>query len=165
MTPSRAPAAGKDTTAALPENQDEWLAARIGAQFFLHTATAVSDAFGSDVLHGLILLTIIRHNLSQMPGLSIEDDLDRGRNSLRVVGPRRSATAYGVAKALGLNYETTRRHIRRLVEDGYCVRCPDGVVASGEILERPEVARALNRMIAGMRRLTTQLRAADLTDF
>ena len=81
------------------------------------------------------------------------------------MGPRRSATAYGVAKALGLNYETTRRHIRRLVEDGYCVRCPDGVVASGEILERPEVARALNRMIAGMRRLTTQLRAADLTDF
>ncbi|MBS0332552.1 MAG: hypothetical protein JSS35_07280 [Proteobacteria bacterium] len=144
--------------------QSEWLAARIGGRFFLEAATAISDAFDSDVLHGVILLTVIRQNLSDVPGLSIEDDVARQRNGLRAVGPRRAATVYGVAKALGLNYETTRRHIRRLVEDGYCVRCPDGVVACGDIVERPEIARTMKRLSESVHRLTSQLRAAGLSE-
>lgn len=146
------------------EDHREWLAARIGGQFFLDTAMAVSDVFHGDLINGLILLTIMRQNLAEVPGATLDDDIDRARNGVRAVVQRRAASAYGVAKAMGLNYETTRRHIKALVDGGYCVRCPDGFIANVDILDRTEIARTLRRIVQNMRRLTAQVRRAGLMD-
>ncbi|MGZ3376640.1 MAG: hypothetical protein ACXU8S_08580 [Phenylobacterium sp.] len=141
----------------------DWLVARIGGGFFLDTATAVSDVFDGDLTSGLILLAILRQNLSKTPGAPAEDESDR-RISARSVARRRPATAYGVAKTLGLNYETTRRHIHKLTDEGYCIRAPEGFYANVEVLERAEITRTLRRIVGNMSRLASRMRAAGLMD-
>lgn len=136
----------------------EWAAARIGGAFVLDSTAAVCDAFEGDLIRGLILLTIIRQNLTPRTG-EPDGDADGPDRGLRY-----PTTIYSVAKALGLNYETARRYVKRLVEDGYCERTKEGFFATADILTRPEIARVLKRLATGARQLGGHLKQADLAD-
>ena len=73
-------------------------------------------------------------------------------------------TIYVVAKTLGLTYETARRHVKRLVDDGYCVRTERGLLVPAQVLTRPEVIRANERNLANFNRLLTNSVRAGLIE-
>jgi hypothetical protein len=141
----------------------EWQAARIGGSFVVDSAIALSDAFEGELVRGLVFLTIVRLNIG---GLG-EDDAEKTVNAEgRSPTPLRLPTsAYAVAKALGLNYETVRRHIGRLVETGFCLKADEGYVAPAEVAQRPEIARFVRRMNMRLRRLNRHLAAAGMQSY
>lgn len=136
-----------ETTRTDDSDRRERLAAGLGGRFFLDVAIAVSDAFDGDILRGLVLIAILQQNLGEIGAL------DRGP---------RPATVYGVAKSLGLNYETTRRYAKRLTEQGYCVRTPEGLVVPDAALKRLEIARTVRRVADNVETLSARMSEAGL---
>jgi len=72
---------------------------------------------------------------------------------------RRPVSVLSIAHALGLPFETTRRHVNRLIKEGKCVRMPKGVIVpqafvmtrAAEHLSR-ENAKNLRRLIRDLDR-------------
>ncbi len=142
-----------------PAEQD-WIDARIGGAFFLDSTIAMSDAFGGDLIKGLILMAIVRQHMDSLQGGGVALEAASNLPTQPPTADRKPATVYAIAKVLGLNYETTRRHVRRLVEEGYCIRTPGGFVATAEATERPEVMRFVRKLAGNVRRLNARLQRA-----
>jgi len=126
---------------------------RICTDFFLETAVGSADFFKGELVTALVFLAILRENVRHIDfaaqaaaanGMPIQPPTDTEREPV---------TIYVVAKALGLTYETARRHVKRLVDDGYCVRTERGLLVPAEVLMRPEVIRANERNLANFNRL------------
>jgi hypothetical protein len=74
-----------------------------------------------DLVHGIILITIIQANTAALRRSGGDQDHDSMAglpdDSLRI-----PVSAYAVAKQLGLPYETVRRHVVRMIDEKHCVR-------------------------------------------
>ena len=107
----------------------------------------LSDTFDGDLITGLVFLAVVRENMRSFELAPVRSPAQKP-DEMRV-----PVTVYTVAKALNLTYETARRHVNRLIKEGYCKRLDGGLIVSGEILVRPQMARALQRNQVGFERL------------
>jgi hypothetical protein len=151
------------TPAAPVQEPPERLLARISVDFFLESAIMMSDLFDGDFLRSIIFLAITRENLR---ALSYYQDLAR----YRAAGagepeqlPPLPASIYSISKILGLNYETTRRHIGHLIRAGYCTQSAAGIVVTEEALNRPEFLRANARNVQNFRDFSRNMRELGLS--
>jgi hypothetical protein len=92
----------------------------------------VSRIFG-DVIGGLVMFEVVRSNTGHLP------DQDRGgdRPGISSFLPdeeRRPARMSAIGARLGVPPETARRYALRLVEQGFCQRHRNGLVAPAEVL-------------------------------
>lgn len=95
--------------------------ARHGWDHVLRCVAIAARLADGDVLHGIILIAIIQAN-AEPPRRSAGDQNHETVAALPDDSPRTPVSAYAVAKRLGLPYETVRRHVARLVDEGRCVR-------------------------------------------
>ncbi len=118
--------------------------------FHLRTAELLADAVDGDLVRGIIFLGIIQANVQ-----TLNSDLDL---SLRYAGVetippdalRRPISVYALAQSLDLPYETTRRYVQKLIEDGRCAREASGIVAPSQVLAQPAMIAALERNHANL---------------
>ena len=107
---------------------------RLGLNYQLAMARLVVQAMDRDILTALILLAITRANV-----------LDLVRNPTAVApyqgvdgNPpdelRRPVSVYAIARQLRTPYETVRRHVSRLKEEGLCEGHPRGVIVPSSAL-------------------------------
>ena len=136
---------------------------RICTEFFLETAVGSADFFKGELVTALVFLAILRENVRHI-GHTPENSRTYGGPTLPPDSEREPVTIYVVAKALGLTYETARRHVKRLVEDGYCVRTERGLLIPTEVLRRPEVVRANERNLANFNKLLNNAVSAGLIE-
>jgi hypothetical protein len=136
---------------------------RICTEFFLETAVGSADFFKGELVTALVFLAIMRENVRHI-GHTPENSRTYGGPTLPPDSEREPVTIYVVAKVLGLTYETARRHVRRLVDDGYCLRTDKGLVVPAEVLTRPEVVRANERNLASFNRLLNNAVDAGLIE-
>ena len=78
---------------------------------------------------------------------SFSGDIDRFaifslvvRESLRRSTRDKAISTHSLAISLARSFETVRRHVIALTDDGLCVRGRSGVVVRPEVLERPDIA-------------------------
>jgi hypothetical protein len=141
----------------------ERLLARISVDFFLESAIMMSDLFGGDFLRSIIFLAITRENLR---ALTYYQDLARYRAAdagSPAQLPPLPASIYSISKILGLNYETTRRHIGHLIRGGYCMQTPAGIIVTDEALNRAEFLRANARNVQNFRDFSRNMRELGLS--
>jgi len=157
VSDAKDPAAG---TAATPvEEAPERLLARISVDFFLESAIMMSDLFGGDFLRSIIFLAVTRENLR---ALSYYQELAAHRaagDAPPETPAPRPASVYSISKILGLNYETTRRHIGHLIRGGYCTQTSAGILVAEETLNRPEFLRANGRNVQNFRDFARNMHA------
>jgi hypothetical protein len=67
-----------------------------------------------------------------------------------------------ISHSMGRPFETARRHVNALIEDGLCVRTGTGVVVMPGLLDRPEIAAMLVHMHDCLTWLIAQLRSYDV---
>jgi CRP-like cAMP-binding protein len=137
--------------------------ARICTEFFLEAAVGIADFFKGELVTALVFLAIMRENVRHIDHTP-ENASAYGVRTAPPDSEREPVTIYVVAKALGLTYETARRHVKRLVEDGYCLRTERGLLVPAEVLTRPEVVRANERNLANFNRLLTNAVRAGLIE-
>jgi len=125
---------------------------RISNAFFLESAVDHADFFKGELVTALVFLAIVHENVRHVPY----------RTASPADSEREPVTIYVIAKVLGLTYETARRHVKRLVDDGFCLRAERGLVVPASVLARPDFVRANERGLANFNRLLNDAADAGL---
>jgi hypothetical protein len=115
----------------------ERLLARIHTQFLIRNCIAMSKMGGGDFVRGLVLTAISDASVRHLRHYAPESRKLAGLKTIPTNDSRLPISVSALARSLGMPYETTRRHVAKLIEMGACVRVPDqGVIVPAEWLER-----------------------------
>jgi DNA-binding Lrp family transcriptional regulator len=114
-----------------PEVHDDAAVARVAwrlsGEYALRVLKLSTDTFG-DVRRAVIALTILAANTAHLDAPTGEGWRYARNDSPPPDEVRRPTSISSIADALGLPFETTRRHVSRLIEEGASVRVGGGVI-------------------------------------
>jgi DNA-binding Lrp family transcriptional regulator len=135
---------------------------RISSAYALRAFQQAIDAFG-DIRAGMLVQMI---NAANVGGLV------RTEEGRRAAGPdgtfpdeaRKPISIARLADAAGLPFETTRRIVHHLVDQGVCIRVEGGVVVPRALLERPASFDAVMANVGYARKFVRELHATGLID-
>jgi hypothetical protein len=141
----------------------ERLVSRVTADFFLRYADLMAQRFDGSFQRGIIFLAVVQANIAHIGHLSEDSLRYASLDSPPPDSVRRPAPINAIANSLSLPYETVRRHIHGLIEDGYCVKVRGkGVIVPSRILESEENLQALRRSYDYLRNMISVLRRAGV---
>jgi hypothetical protein len=104
----------------------------------LRNIQLVSQAVDGDLMAGLIFAAIIQANVR---GISGDPELSKKYGPMGEIPPdrlRRPISVNALSEQLGVPYETTRRHVNRLLAKGWCVKVgARGVIVPGAVIGAP----------------------------
>lgn len=138
------------------------IVARLANGFALDLVRLIG--FGRDVMDGLILTAISQANVSQ---ITRNADLQRAYATLDQPPPdelRRPVSISAIANSLRLPFETTRRRIGAMIEQGVVKQTPRGVVIPTGPMNSPLYRFAAEGHYNLVRTLYFRLRAVGLLD-
>ena len=95
------------------------------------------------------------------------DQADQGIRFAGIDSPppdelRRPVSVLAISEGLGLSFETTRRHVSRLIAKGRCVRVKKGVMAPQASIEGDIIQDMRRANLANVRRMMRELRRIGL---
>lgn len=133
-----------------PNPQGRAAISRASYGYFIPLVRLLSEVTEGDILKGVVLVSIIHANTEMIRRM------DANGNAFVVTGTttpdemRQPVSVYALAKSLGLPYETTRRYVAKLIEDGLCIKAPfkSGIIVPGSVLASPKMAAMGNRHYA-----------------
>lgn len=135
------------------------LALRASTRFFLKSVDLLTRAVGDgDILRGVIFLAIVDANTRHLRPADPIVQTYAGTNDRVPDEMRRPVSVHALALGLALPYETTRRHVNALIEQGLCERIEAGIVVRAEVLERDAMLATHRRNIDNLRALFRDLR-------
>ncbi len=117
---------------------------------------------GGDMLRGVIFMSIVEANIRD---LKPDSPLSQAYSEAGDIVPddlRRPVSVHALALSMGLPYETTRRHVNRLISDGLCVRRDSGVIIPGDVLARGPMVDSVKKNFEHLRDLFGELRAGGV---
>ena len=120
--------------------------ARLAAGFCLDLAQLIVEMLDEDLAPTLIVLGVLSANVGDFDRMAGEQV---GQASSWTLIDREPISAYRLARNLAIPYETTRRHVARLVDKGKLVRAGAGVLIAPDVLAHPSAqvcARAAWRL-------------------
>ena len=123
----------RPTTLQADSEEHQNRLARLTVDYFVESAIMMADLFQGDYLQSVIYLAITRENLKALEQLQ---QLTREALTPDPPSPEgrvKPVSVYSISKILGLSYETTRRHIARLIAE------PDYVRAEFAVLVRSDL--------------------------
>ncbi|HWA64149.1 MAG TPA: hypothetical protein VG939_22465 [Caulobacteraceae bacterium] len=129
---------------------------RAGQEYVLRSLVLIGQHFGGDYTRGVIWLTIS----TASTGWLLDERLDRYQDEDTPVpnAERRPVSRLAVSQALGIPFETVRRHCNALIEDGWCVDVPGkGLIADATRLNQPAFVEVRAANAANVRRLLRRL--------
>jgi DNA-binding Lrp family transcriptional regulator len=133
------------------------LVARRSAAYLLRSVGLLAETYG-DIRSGILAQTIVVANTAHLDA--------RGGDGRRYAGVddnppdevRRPISVARLAESLGGPFETKRRHVQRLIDDGICIRVPGGLIVPGAVLETPKAISTMLANVGYVRRFVTDLR-------
>lgn len=122
----------------------ERLAARIMTQFLLRYCAGLANLAGGDLLKGVILAAIMDANVGHLISCEPGNREFGGLNAVVPDHQRRPISISAISRIVGVPYETTRRHVGKMIEEGICARTDKGVfVREAWVREQLDVTSAL----------------------
>jgi hypothetical protein len=126
----------------------------------LRNVEVLSHSTDGDLMLGLILTAIIQANVRH---ISEDPDLSRQYGPMGAIPPdelRRPISINALSASLGIPYETTRRHVNRLLQRGLCVKVgAQGVVTPASVIGSPAVLTAAAKQFGHLIHFLRQLKA------
>lgn len=118
---------------------------RLGIDYFLDVLALIGRTLEVDALGALVIRAVSFVNIEQHA-------FDPNAYPEVPIGPadseREPVSVYAVAKVLSLPYETTRRHVRRLMERGLLEKSGAGVIVPEKVSARPQVLAGIGELTA-----------------
>ncbi|HZZ70547.1 MAG TPA: hypothetical protein VFE18_20450 [Phenylobacterium sp.] len=134
--------------------------ARLTADYLLRSLKMIGELAQGELLTGLVNLALVQANVGHLdPAGSAFDSLD----SIPPDEVRRPVSVLSISASLGLPYETTRRHVAKMVATGQCLRVKGGVVAPTAAVADPRRSEMLGQNLVNLKRLYRNLRNAGVT--
>ena len=138
----------------------ERIALRAALAFYLRCTREIASGLGGgDVLRGLIMVGINQANVAH-----IEPDSGQFATTDQPVPleERRPISVHALSVELGIPYETTRRHVKALIESGVCQRVENGVVMRPHTIDN--VSLRLRKNLENVEAFVTDLRRGGVLD-
>lgn len=135
------------------------VAIRLTVEHLLRSIQLLVSHTNNDLLTSIIFAAIGQANVAHLMG---PDDDYAG---LAVIPPdevRRPVSVLAIAQSLRLPYETTRRHVEKMVRSGACRRVKGGVIVPAAILDTPANRDLVRANMTNLRRLFRALKAAGV---
>ena len=133
------------------------LAQRATIHFFMETAALLSRMVDSDTVRGLIFLGILAANTRHLRPGSPEAQAYASTDDVVPDSLRRGVSVHALSSQVNLPYETTRRHVQKLIEAGLCERRGDGIIVPAAALASPRLLRAVERNLENVHRFVDEL--------
>ena len=134
------------------------LALRLSTEYMLRSIDLMTNVVGGDLVKGLIFIAVVQANTQH---IIADDQIAQAYSEADDRVPddtRRPVSVHALSVSLGIPYETTRRYVNKLLDEGYCVRVRRGLVVPAEVLAREEMMVGLKRNFANLQRLMNGLR-------
>ncbi|HEY3950267.1 hypothetical protein [Phenylobacterium sp.] len=141
-----------------PEDKTR-LASRLAADYLLRSLKMIGELAEGELLTGLVNLALVQANVSHL------DRVASGFDGVDTPPPdevRRPVSILALSASLGLPYETTRRHVAKMVATGQCVKVKGGVVVPTAVIDDGRRTEMLEVNLMNLRRLFRNLRAAGV---
>jgi hypothetical protein len=133
---------------------------RAGAALALRAITNITKFAGGDLRSGLVFQAVWTSNLRPVTQ-SAANETYGGFDTLPPEEMIRPIAVHALSESLLIPYETTRRHVAKLIKDGLCVRDHRGVrIAMAAITTRPEVVDLLRNALPNLLQFLDELRRA-----
>jgi hypothetical protein len=136
----------------------ERVALRAAMGFYLRSSAQIASSLGGgDMMRGLIVVGLNHANVAHIPPES-----DRFTTVDRPVPleERRPISVHALSLQLGTPYETTRRHVKALIDEGICKRVGNGVVILPHTIDN--VAVRLRANLENVQAFLSDLRRGGL---
>lgn len=137
------------------------IVSRLSSEYILRALQLLVESYG-EIRTGVIAQTIVTANTAH---LDTRGGDGRRYAAIDETPPdelRRPISIARLAESLALPFETTRRHVQRLIDTGVCVRVEGGVIVPQAVLEQPGAARAALANVAYVRKFLRDVQAAGL---
>lgn len=137
-------------------------AVRLSDEYFLRTLRIIADLTGGELITAIVYRAVVAGNIGYLDGRAVEAALYSDVETAPPDHLRRPVSILSVSGALGMPYETTRRHVRKLIESGQCRMERGGVIAPAEKLSGAAEQAAMLANLANLRRLFRGLKKAGI---
>jgi hypothetical protein len=137
------------------------VATRVGSDYVLRSIVLLSEMVDGELLSGLVWVAIVQANIGHIDRLGVGRDF-QDHQSPPPDSVRRPVSVLALSAGLRLPYETTRRHVSKLVASGLCARVRGGVIVPAAVLSTDKHAELLDRNLINLRRLSRDLKAAGV---
>jgi DNA-binding Lrp family transcriptional regulator len=143
------------------EESDAVLARVVGrpsVDYLLRALQLLVDAYG-DIRVGMVMQTIVVANTAHLSARSWQGPRHGAIDDPAPDDLRRPISIARIGESLGLSYETIRGQAQRLIEAGLCHRVDAGLIAPQEVMERPDITRAMIANVGYVRKFVRDLHA------
>ena len=130
---------------------------RASEGYFLQLVKLMGELTGGgDILTGVLFVTIVFENTEIIRRMDGNSHAFAAVDDIPPDDMRQPVSIYSLAKSLGLPYETVRRYVNRMIDDGLCVKVGSkgGVIVPTSLLASP-----------GMRAISTRHYAQSMKFF
>ena len=135
--------------------------ARLSTDYFLRALRLMADVHEGELITGIIFQAIIAANTSHLEQTA-DGARHAGNDSVPPDELRKPVSVLGIAGALGLPFETTRRHVNRLLASGRCKRVRGGVIVPQSALQTDVMSDAVRANLANVKRFVRELKRAGV---
>ena len=140
-------------------------AIRLTSHFMLRNVEVLSEAAEGDLMAGLIFSAIVQANVRP---ISNDPKLGKAYGQMDAIPPdavRSPISVNALAESLGVPYETTRRHVNKLIKDGFCVKVGSrGVIVPAEVIASPRLMKSGLQQYGHLMHFLGQLKEIGLLD-
>lgn len=117
---------------------------RLGVNQFLEMLDAMARAVGGEPITAVVLSAI---GFANVRNVTLDPDLAAVYAGLSTPPPsdaeRRPVSVNAISKSLMLPYETTRRHVQTLLDQGLLRKVAGGLIVPAEAVDRPRIAQGM----------------------
>ena len=138
---------------------------RIVANYLLRNVEVMSEAAEGDLMGALIFAAILQANVRP---ISNDPNLSKTYGQIDAVPPdemRVPVSVNAIAESLKIPYETTRRHVNKMIKVGWCVKVGTrGVIVPAAVVASPAMLKAGMQQYGHLMHFLAQLREIGLLD-
>ena len=110
----------------------------------------------------MVYAAIIAANTAHLTNIKDERRRFDGMDELPPDSARRPVSVRGLAASIGMPFETCRRHVNRLIADGYCRRANGGLIVPAEVIASEASSKVLKANLANVRAFLRNLKRLGL---
>ena len=140
-------------------------AIRLVANYMLRNVEVVSEAADGDLMAGLIFSAIVQANVRP---ISNDPKLAKTYGQMDAIPPdelRSPVSVNALAESLKIPYETTRRHVNKLIKLGFCVKVGTrGVIVPASVIASPTMVKGGLQQYSHLMHFLGQLKEIGLLD-
>lgn len=143
----------------MSDNSDHLrIMSRVSMDYVISMYSAILRGSRHDPVDTLLLTTVAVANVAHLNADKAQSQAYGGLDSPEPMDIKRPISRNAVALSLGLSYETARRRIQKLLDEGALIEVEGGLIGANEKAS-PEVVRKLAEQNAILlRRMVRQLR-------